>query len=116
MADSGEEECTIRDYFNKGFTYSEILALLQNNHSIQMSIATLKRRVKAYGLKRRHLDYDVESIRDHIRTLLAFYPLLLISVTLLHISQRQFRTLCKGKADHVEDLGTECYITNRQKY
>ena len=70
MVDSGEEERTIRDYFNKGFTYSEILALLQNNHSIQMSIATLKRRVKAYGLKRRHLDYDVDSIRDHIRTLL----------------------------------------------
>ena len=28
----------------------------------------------------------------------AFYPLLFISVTLLHISQRQFRPFCKGKS------------------
>ena len=43
MADrdaQGEEE-TIREYFKKGFTYDEILALLDKYHGIRMSIATL---------------------------------------------------------------------------
>ena len=42
----GEEE-TIRDYFKKGFTYDEILALLDKYHGIRMSIATLKRRINS---------------------------------------------------------------------
>ena len=72
MADSeahGEEEA-IRDYFKKGFTYDEILALLDQYHGIRMSIATLKRRIKEYGLKRRNLQYDLNSVRDKIRSLL----------------------------------------------
>lgn len=54
MADSeahGEEEA-IRDYFKKGFTYDEILALLGQYNDITMSIATFKRGIKEYGLKR----------------------------------------------------------------
>ena len=72
MADSevpGEEE-EIRDYFKKGFTYDEILALLDQHHGIRMSIATLKRRIKEYGLRRRNLQYDLNSVRDKIRSLL----------------------------------------------
>ena len=68
--DARREEEAIRDYFNKGFTYNEILALLERYHDIRMSIATLKRRSKEYGLKRRNLDYDLDSIRDKIRSLL----------------------------------------------
>ena len=52
----GEEE-TIRDYFKKGFTYDEIL-----KYGIRMSIATLKRRIKVYGLKRRNVRYDLNSV------------------------------------------------------
>ena len=72
MADSeahGEEEA-IRDYFKKGFTYDEILALSDQCYGIRMSIATLKRRIKEYGLKRRNLQYDLNSVRDKIRSLL----------------------------------------------
>ena len=60
MADrdaQGEEE-TIRDYFKKGFTYDEILTLLDKYHGIRMSITTLKRRIE-YGLKRRNVRHDL---------------------------------------------------------
>lgn len=70
MADGDSEEVTTRDYFNKGFTYNEILALLDKYHGVRMSIATLKRRLKEYGLKRRYMEYDVGSVRDKIRSLL----------------------------------------------
>ena len=68
--DAHVEELTIRDYFNKGYTYDEILALLDKYHGIRMSIATLKRRIKEYGLKRRNVEYDLASIRDKIVSLL----------------------------------------------
>jgi hypothetical protein len=45
--------------FFKGFTYEEIRMFLQKNHGIEISITTLKRRIKAYGLRRREPDYDV---------------------------------------------------------
>ena len=35
-----------------------------------MSIATLKRRMKEYNLKGRHVEYDVDSVREKIRSLL----------------------------------------------
>ena len=70
MADRDSEEVAIRDYFKKGFTYDEILALLDKYHGVRMSIATLKRRWKEYGLKRRNADYDMVSVRDKIRGLL----------------------------------------------
>ena len=66
MADGVSEEVAIRDYVNKGFTYDEILALLDKYHGVRMSIATLKRRLKEYGLKRRNVDYNVVSVRDKI--------------------------------------------------
>ena len=46
--------------FKKGFTYDEILALLDKYHGIRMSIATLKWRIQ-YGLKRRNVRHDLNS-------------------------------------------------------
>jgi len=40
---------------------NEILALLDKYHGVGMSIATLKRCLKEYGLKRRNVEYDVVS-------------------------------------------------------
>ena len=71
MADGDSEEVAIRDYLKKkDFTYDGILALLDKYHGVRMSIATLKRRLKEYGLKRRNVDYDMVSVRDKIRGLL----------------------------------------------
>ena len=46
MADGDSEEIAIRDYFNRVFTYDEILAFLDKYHGVGMSIAKLKRRLK----------------------------------------------------------------------
>lgn len=64
------EEELIRSYFYGGFKYDEIREFLEKNHDIDMSIATLKRRVKAYGLKRKNPEYDVNEVREKIRGLL----------------------------------------------
>ena len=36
-------------------------------HGIEMSIATLKRRIKEYGLKRINGNYDINTVRVKIR-------------------------------------------------
>ncbi|CAB4041048.1 RNA-directed DNA polymerase from mobile element jockey, partial [Paramuricea clavata] len=70
MADAQQEENLIKEYFSKGFEYKEIIEFLTKNHSINMSIATLKRRIKVYGLQRKNADYDIDVITEKIRTIL----------------------------------------------
>ena len=70
MADAQQEENLIKEYFSKGFKYKEIIEFLTKNHSINMSIATLKRRIKLYGLQRKNADYDIDVITEKIRTIL----------------------------------------------
>ena len=65
-----DEEDAIRDYFKKGLTYDEMLAFLDKHHGIEMSIATLKQRIKEYGLNRRNENYDINTVRVKIRSLL----------------------------------------------
>ena len=48
--DALDEEDAIGDYFKKGLTYDEILAFLDN----WISVVTLKRWIKEYGLKRKN--------------------------------------------------------------
>ena len=52
--DALDEEDAIRDYFRKGLTNDEILEFLDKYHDIKMSVVTLKRRIKEYGLKIRN--------------------------------------------------------------
>ena len=61
--DAVDEEDAIRDYFKKGLTYDEMLAFWDKYHGIEMSIATLKRRIKEYGPKRRNGNYDINTVR-----------------------------------------------------
>ena len=70
MADAQEEENIIKEYFNRGFKNEEIIEFLSKNHSVTMSIATLKRRLKQYGLQRKNADYDIDLVREEIRTIL----------------------------------------------
>ena len=46
-------ECLVTEYFRKGFTYVNILDFLQKRHSVQISLTTLKKKLKSFGLKRR---------------------------------------------------------------
>ena len=71
--DEFNEEEVVRYYFFRGFTYEEIRNFLQINHGLEISITTLKRRIKAYGLKRRMPDYDVGQIRAAIENILDGY-------------------------------------------
>ena len=48
-----DEETIIRYYFQRGFSYEEILLLLKKHHKHEISYSTLLRRLKAYGLGRR---------------------------------------------------------------
>ena len=50
------EEVIIRHYFEKGFEYTKIVTFLGKFHEVQMSIRTLKERLKCYGLCRRSVN------------------------------------------------------------
>jgi len=61
-----DEEEIIRYYFFRGFSYEEIRMFLQRKHAIEISISTLKRRIKSYGLRRKQVDYDIAQVREAI--------------------------------------------------
>ena len=72
MADGSQDvkKTLICEYFNRAFKYNEILMLLDKYHGITLSIATLKRSLNVYNLKRRNPVYDVDFVRDKIKSLL----------------------------------------------
>ena len=49
-----DEENLIKYYFQRGFTYQDIILFLAKRHNIEMSYSTLLRRMKLYGLSRRN--------------------------------------------------------------
>ena len=67
--DLTNEEDIIRFYFYRGFNYEEILKFLQKYHDKEMSLSTLKR-IRNYGLQRRNIEYDLDVVRDAVRSLL----------------------------------------------
>ena len=66
LEQSSEEEI-IRYYFLKGFQYKEILNFIRKYHGKQISMSTLKRRIKHFGLRRKNSHYDMDVVRDAIR-------------------------------------------------
>jgi len=63
----------ITSYFNKGYSYNEIVNFLNHSHGITISLRTLKSRLRSYGLRRRgnytdnHIETVVQSVIEHIR-------------------------------------------------
>ena len=45
--EDSEESFIIRYYYSRGLEYKEIFLLLLKNHNIEMSLSTLKRRIKS---------------------------------------------------------------------
>ena len=68
--DQVDEEGIVRYYFFRGFSYEEIRRLLQKNHAIEVSIRTLKRRIKSYGLRRRQPDYNIAHVRAAVENVI----------------------------------------------
>ena len=71
-----DEEGLITYYFNRGFSYEEMLLFLEKRHNCKMSRSTLLRRLKSFGLSRRgfannpNSNYIVEHVRQRITELI----------------------------------------------
>ena len=65
------EENVIKFYFDRGFTYEEILAFLDKYHNHQISYSTLLRRLKEYNLSRRNKckNSSLDYVRSCIKSL-----------------------------------------------
>ena len=70
LSDDADDELreTIQGYFNNGFSYETMLWFLERFKNIKMSLSSLKRRLKAYGLKRKNLNVNEAHITDIIRS------------------------------------------------
>lgn len=62
----GSEREIIEYYFHCGYENKIILDFLATHHGINISLSTLKRRLREYGLRRRNLQFDEQMIRNLI--------------------------------------------------
>ena len=66
MADPLDIKEIIEYYFHCGYENKIILEFLAIHHGINISLSTLKRRLREYGLRRRNLELDEQMIRNLI--------------------------------------------------
>ena len=63
-----EETKALKYYFSEGYEYEVILCFLLKYHEIEMSLRTLKERLKSLGLRRRKLlDSNNQDVRARIQ-------------------------------------------------
>ena len=65
-SDVNKEEVLIR-YFHRGFSRLSILSFLKKYHEIEMSMRTLRNRLRDYGLKRRGINTNDREIYQAVR-------------------------------------------------
>ena len=63
-------EIMIEYLFYKGYTYEEIVGLLAVDFGIEISLSTLKRKLKNMNLSRKNVNYDINLVRQTIAELL----------------------------------------------
>lgn len=56
----------LRYYFQKGFSYKNILLFLSKYHDSEMCMRTLQQRSHDMGLKRRNVLYNIQEVRREI--------------------------------------------------
>ena len=56
----------LRYYFQKGFSYKNILLFLSKYHDTEMCMRTLQQRLHDMGLKRRNVLYNIQEVRREI--------------------------------------------------
>ena len=66
MADDRSEKQIIQDYFHQGYQNDVILEFLSVYHNITISLSTLKRRLRSYGLRRVRNEVNEQQVRDII--------------------------------------------------
>ena len=69
MEDGRDETELITRYFNQGFEYREICALLSRRHGVNMSERTLRRRLALLGLTRCNRQYNMDVVRNTLLSL-----------------------------------------------
>jgi len=57
----------LEEYFHRGYHHQAIVDLLEKLHGVRMHVRTLKRRLKALGLRRKETDYDEDLLHDLIK-------------------------------------------------
>ena len=65
-ANASEKEI-IEYYHAKGYEYQAIVLFLDKYHGISLSLRTLKRRLREYGLRKKQLNVDHEQLHEIIR-------------------------------------------------
>jgi len=70
MADNQDESDIIKYLFYRGYSYEEIVGMLSKCHGIEISISTLKRRLRDWNMARRNVEYDINDVRTAITELL----------------------------------------------
>lgn len=61
----------IEHYFHIGYSYEVIVDFLKKHHGLNMSLSSLKRRLRKYGLKKRNSCVDETIIRNLVRVEMA---------------------------------------------
>ena len=69
MSDVAEKEI-VTYFFNQGFKYEEINEMLSQCHGIEISLRTLKRRLREWNLSRQLEQYDINVVKFEIGALL----------------------------------------------
>ena len=62
--DRRELRLLMKRYFHRGFENQVILEFLKNRHGITISLLTLKRRLRGYGLKRRGAQIEDQELTE----------------------------------------------------
>ena len=65
-----DEEGLIGYYSFRGFEYEEIRLFLLKDHNTEISLSTLKRQIKRYGLKRQRPDYNIDEVKVSIQQII----------------------------------------------
>ena len=59
-------ELKIIEYYHaKGYEYQAIVLFLEKYHGISLSLRTLKRRLKDYGLRKKQVNVDHEQLHNN---------------------------------------------------
>ena len=83
----------IESYFYSGFEYESILQFLSKFHAIKMSMCTLKRRLKMFGLQRNHQEVNMNEVTEIMRRELSQSGCLFGYRTMWHILRIKYGIL-----------------------
>ena len=61
-----DERMLIESLFYEGYEYQEIIQILRTRYDIELSLSTLKRKLKDYNLSRNNVEFDPNELRETV--------------------------------------------------